>query len=84
MKFKFRPRISRIKLNPEQAVLGCSCYSDNRKLTEMVYGPGYAPNASAPVELLRMICDNRVGLGYSELVWVRSKHYEVTGTSSIS
>ncbi len=24
---KFRPRITRIKLNPEQAVLACSCYS---------------------------------------------------------
>ena len=25
-KAKFRPRITRIKLNPEQAVLACSCY----------------------------------------------------------
>ena len=24
---KFRPRITRIKLNPEQAVLNCSCYN---------------------------------------------------------
>jgi len=25
-KLKFRPRITRIKLNPEQAVLACNCY----------------------------------------------------------
>ena len=28
-KTKFRPRISKIKLNPEQAVLQCNCYYDN-------------------------------------------------------
>ena len=27
-KLKFRPRITRIKLNPEQAVLTCDCYSN--------------------------------------------------------
>ncbi len=26
---KFRPRITRIKLNPEQAVLLCACYTNN-------------------------------------------------------
>jgi len=26
-KLKFRPRISRVKLNPEQAVLTCNCHS---------------------------------------------------------
>ena len=26
---KFRPVISRIRLNPEQAVLSCSCYDNN-------------------------------------------------------
>ncbi len=25
-KLKFRPRITRVKLNPEQAVLGCNCF----------------------------------------------------------
>jgi len=25
-KLKFRPKITRIKLNPEQAVLSCTCY----------------------------------------------------------
>jgi len=24
---KFKPEITRVKLNPEQAVLGCSCYT---------------------------------------------------------
>lgn len=26
---KFRPVITRVKLNPEQAVLACSCYDNN-------------------------------------------------------
>jgi len=26
-KLKFKPEITRIKLNPEQAVLSCSCYN---------------------------------------------------------
>ncbi len=26
-KIRFKPVITRIKLNPEQAVLGCTCYS---------------------------------------------------------
>jgi len=28
---KFRPRITRIKLNPEQVVLWCDCYYTNKK-----------------------------------------------------
>ena len=28
---KFRPRITRIKLNPEQAVLSCSCYNTGNR-----------------------------------------------------
>lgn len=30
LKLKFRPRITRVKLNPEQAVLACSCYNTGR------------------------------------------------------
>ena len=30
---KFRPRITRIKLNPEQAVLFCECFSGGRRST---------------------------------------------------
>jgi len=29
-KIKFKPRITRIKLNPEQAVLACMCYNTAR------------------------------------------------------
>lgn len=29
MKKKFDPVVSRIRLNPEQAVLSCSCYDSN-------------------------------------------------------
>jgi hypothetical protein len=28
---KFNPIVTRVKLNPEQAVLACSCYTTNRK-----------------------------------------------------
>lgn len=38
-KEKFQPRITRVRLNPEQAVLACSCYGWN-----LVY-PGTTLNA---------------------------------------
>jgi len=35
-KLKFKPKVKRVKLNPEQAVLDCTCYS-----TGYLYpGPG--------------------------------------------
>jgi len=30
-KMKFRPEITRVKLNPEQAVLSCSCHSEHNR-----------------------------------------------------
>jgi len=39
---KFNPVITRIKLNPEQAVLACSCYSSRQ-----AYGPYGRRGASA-------------------------------------
>jgi hypothetical protein len=30
---KFNPIVTRVKLNPEQAVLACSCYNVNRSNT---------------------------------------------------
>lgn len=30
---KFNPTVTRVKLNPEQAVLACSCYNVNRANT---------------------------------------------------
>jgi hypothetical protein len=41
---KFKPQISRVKLNPEQAVLSCSCYSDQGGgfgTGAFAQGPGY-------------------------------------------
>ncbi len=38
---KFKPVISRVKLNPEQAVLACSCYTAGKVST------GYTATASA-------------------------------------
>ena len=42
---KFNPEITRVKLNPEQAVLVCDCYNQDRKAGAgadkpyCVYGP---------------------------------------------
>jgi len=30
---KFKPEITRVKLNPEQAVLSCACYTGDRRGT---------------------------------------------------
>jgi len=47
---KFKPSISRVKLNPEQAVLQCNCYSEGRKLKSVgPYGPyAYVFNVNPP------------------------------------
>lgn len=35
---RFNPVVTRIKLNPEQAVLACSCYSNRRVCNNMGQG----------------------------------------------
>ena len=35
---KFRPEISRVKLNPEQAVLVCDCYTSNWRIKYLFRG----------------------------------------------
>lgn len=45
---KFKPEINRVKLNPEQAVLQCSCYDTNRHPLPPETGGG-----------LGMICDGK-------------------------
>ena len=35
---KFRPRITRVKLNPEQAVLTCDCYNVGANLHTPILG----------------------------------------------
>ena len=37
---KFKPEITRVKLNPEQAVLSCGCYSHGHRVTGAVHGTG--------------------------------------------
>jgi hypothetical protein len=34
---KFRPKITRVKLNPEQAVLACACYNQGWRVDTMSY-----------------------------------------------
>lgn len=54
---KFRPVITRVKLNPEQAVLFCTCYSDGN----------YSSGADLYSDTLgQRVCsgiDRRTGLG---------------------
>jgi len=40
-KRKFRPRITKIKLNPEQAVLTCTCFDAAQRLSLVEEGTGY-------------------------------------------
>jgi len=37
---KFHPRISRVRLNPEQAVLGCDCYAGGNRINLVDPGSG--------------------------------------------
>jgi hypothetical protein len=41
-KSRFRPRVNRIELNPEQAVLYCSCHSAGNRWGWVNAGPGGA------------------------------------------
>ncbi|MBU1810845.1 MAG: hypothetical protein KJ629_06870, partial [Candidatus Omnitrophica bacterium] len=54
-KMKFRPEITRVKLNPEQAVLTCECFSGNGKL---IMGRSYGTGG------LHVVCKN---LGYDRM-----------------
>jgi len=54
-KFKFKPVITRIALNPEQAVLACTCYDVGSKLS--------GSNFYGLVDTLRS-CNGARGAGY--------------------
>jgi hypothetical protein len=45
-KEKFKPVITRVKLNPEQAVLQCPCWDVSRILTTAVYATHTNPTAA--------------------------------------
>lgn len=40
---KFKPEITRVKLNPEQAVLLCGCYGAGLKWAATIYWSGNGP-----------------------------------------
>ena len=40
-RMKFRPEITRVKLNPEQAVLSCSCYDSGVDYTTKVWSTNW-------------------------------------------
>lgn len=51
MKPKFRPEITRVKLNPEQTVLQCDCYNVGHVFTSDTYwlpavAGGYGPSCA--------------------------------------
>jgi hypothetical protein len=43
-KSKFKPVITRVKLNPEQAVLSCSCYNTGRSFLAVAYLDANSPS----------------------------------------
>ncbi len=42
---KFHPVVTRIRLNPEQAVLQCTCFDVDRRILEPLLFPESAPGA---------------------------------------
>ncbi len=59
---KFKPVITRVKLNPEQAVLSCSCYA----WTAIAHwGPGYSP----PAFHGQVVCQGPGGRGIVVGAW---------------
>jgi len=63
---KFRPVISRIKLNPEQAVLSCGCYEFG-----MVWAAAYGSNTQPPPDNICWIEDTEkmmLGGGTCEII----------------
>lgn len=44
---KFKPVITRVKLNPEQAVLSCSCYTGSGRPTRI--GPTYSTGHASDI-----------------------------------
>jgi hypothetical protein len=73
---RFKPQITRVKLNPEQAVLSCNCYSVGTRYT------GFTANAasligSCKIAVKQVVFDKRckdVGTG----------GYQVESTTSVS
>jgi hypothetical protein len=47
-KQKFKPEITRVKLNPEQAVLSCSCYSNGMVFSNFIYRPNTLTTICGP------------------------------------
>jgi len=46
---KFRPIITRVKLNPEQAVLQCACYNTGHILGPLTYPVYWEKGTGSPV-----------------------------------
>jgi hypothetical protein len=73
-KTKFKPVITRIKLNPEQAVLTCACYSVGR-----LFSASEANKGSAAGEIFYCYPGNRTG---SEIPCTGSLKGNVTGRTT--
>lgn len=58
---KFRPRITRVKLNPEQAVLACECFAGGRVWDPPASGPGPFFACSYAARVQGMVCGTRAG-----------------------
>ena len=73
---KFRPRVTRIKLNPEQAVLACDCWNTGRKSAE-----GWARYKWVPHDQANFLCVGRVHSGQA-CAEIHAHSYTSGATSS--
>ena len=64
---KFKPRITRVKLNPEQAVLACDCYHSGFK-HRRITGDSYCAYL-VPAVLPSVVCYNEGVYKYNK--WVQ-------------
>ena len=76
-KAKFRPEITRVKLNPEQAVLQCACFGYERKYATASTRTYYRWGTTGGVD----ICDREYRIsGHLESYW-DGYDYAVNGSA---
>jgi len=57
-KLSFKPEISRVKLNAEQAVLACNCYTGSKSYTRVAAGSGQSLHPVYPLFMVgsKVVC----------------------------
>jgi hypothetical protein len=70
LKREFRPVISQIKLNPEQAVLSCACYDRGDLL---IYGSSYYDYREIPGAGVAVCTSGKVKYFVNHMCWSTTK-----------